>query len=112
MVKRLLSIVLFLAVVGTAYAQIPQRCEFKNPQRHMLNKADLQNVRPMKIRAFGPGIELTDGQMWFGYGDDSEAGNMGIGFDSDYNIAMYVPFNRIAGKGATVDGVRFLLPSS
>jgi len=112
MVKRLLSIVLFLAVVGTAYAQIPQRCEFKNPQRHMLKKADLKNVRPMKIRAFCPGIELTDGQMWFGYGDDSEAGNMGIGFDSDYNIAMYVPFNRIAGKGATVDGVRFLLPSS
>lgn len=112
MVKRLLSVVLLLAVVGTAFAQVPQRYEFLNSQHHMLKKADLKNVRPMKIRAFGPGIELTDGQMWFGYGDDSEAGNMGIGFDSDYNIAMYVPFNRIAGKGATVDGVRFLLPSS
>ena len=111
MVKRLLSIVLLLAVVGTAFAQIPQRCEFKNPQRLTLKKADPKNIRPMKVRAFGPGIELTDDQMWFSYGDDSEASNMGLAMNADYNIAVYVPFNKIAGKGSTVDGIRFLLPA-
>ena len=112
--KRLLTFMLLFAVVGAVSAQ-PLREDSKKSQRLMVKKPnvkDIKALKTMKAHAFGRGITVSSDQAWFGYGNDEEAENMGLAIDADYNLAIYVPFEKIAGKGATVDGLRFMLPSA
>lgn len=115
MIRKLLSIMLFFAVVGMASAQKPMRQDSKMPQRMMVKKPNVKDVKAlktMKARAFSKAITVGSDQMWFGYGNDAEAGNMGLAMNADHSLAVYIPYEKIAGKGATVDGVRFMLTSA
>ena len=113
MIKKLLSIMLFLAVVGTASAQAPVRRDINKPQHLTVLKSGQKNMMAMKARTLAKkAIKVGNDQMWFGYGNDAESENMGLALNADYNIGVYIPYETIAGKGATVDGIRFLLPSS
>lgn len=104
---------LFFAVVGTASAQTPVvRRDFKKPHKMMLQKSNVKAKKSLKTRAFGKIINIKNDQMWFGYGNDAESENMGLAMNADYNIAVFIPYEKIADKGATVDGIRFLLPSA
>ena len=113
MIKKLLSIMLFLAMVGMVSAQSPVRRDFNKPQHLTVLKSGQKNMKAMKARAMAnKTIRVGNDQMWFGYGNDAEAENMGLAIDADYNLAVYIPCEKIASKGATVDGIRFLLPSA
>lgn len=113
MIKKLLSIMLFLAVVGMANAQAPVRRDINKPQHLTVLKSGQKNMMAMKTRTMAKkAIKVGNDQMWFGYGNDAESENMGLALNADYNIGVYIPYEMIAGKGATVDGIRFLLPSS
>ena len=114
MMKRLLTFMLLFAVVGAVSAQT-LREDAKKPQRLMVKKPNVKDVKAlkkMKAHAFGRGITLTSDQAWFGYGDDENAENMGLAMDADYTLAVFIPYEKIAGKGATVDGLRFMLASA
>ena len=112
--KRLLSMMLFLAVVGMVSAQAPMRRDLKKPQHLTVMKSGLKNVKASRFMKKAPrkAIQLNSDQMWFGYGNDAEAENMGLALNADYTLAVFIPCEKIAGKGATIDGVRFLLPSA
>ncbi|MBO7467685.1 MAG: hypothetical protein J6T94_08410 [Bacteroidaceae bacterium] len=114
MIKRLLSVMLFLLAVGTLSAQAPMRLDLHNPQQRLtLKKPDPKNLKKVnKPHSLKRVIELGSGQEWFGYGNDEVADNMGLGMNCDNSLAIYIPYDRIAGKGATVDGIRFLLSST
>jgi len=58
-------------------------------------------------------IQLKDGQQWFGYvSDDPEQMEfIGLGMNCDYNLATYIPYGKLAGAGATIDGISFMLQS-
>ena len=112
MIKKLLSIMLFLAVVGMVSAQAPVRRDINKPQHLTVLKSGQKNMMAMKSRAMAKkAIQVGSDQMWFGYGNDAEAEQMGLAMDADYNLAVFIPSEKIAGKGATIDGIRFLLPT-
>ena len=114
--RKLLSIILLLAVAGTVSAQVPMRIDSKTPQHLMVKKSGIKNTEAMKAlraRALAKrAITPTSDQMWFGYGNDAEAENMGLALNADYNLAVYIPYEKLAAKGATVDGLRFMLTST
>ena len=116
MMRKLLSIILLLAVAGTTSAQVPMRIDSKTPQHLMVKKSGIKNTEAMKAlraRALAKrAITPTSDQMWFGYGNDAEAENMGLAINADYNLAVYIPYEKLAAKGATVDGLRFMLTST
>lgn len=112
MIKKLLSIMLFLAVVGMVSAQTPVRRDINKPQHLTVLKSGQKNMMAMKTRTLPKKIiKVGSDQMWFGYGNDAEAEQMGLAMDADYNLAVFIPSEKIAGKGATIDGIRFLLPT-
>ena len=113
MMRRLLSLMLFLAVVGMVSAQVPMRRDLKKPQHLKVMKSGLKNQKTTKfLKAPKKAIELNSDQMWFGYGNDAVGENMGIALNADYNLAIFIPCEKIAGKGSTIDGVRFMLQSA
>ena len=115
MIRKLLSIMLFFAVVGTASAQMSVRKDSKNPQRMMVKKPNIKDVKALKAirtRAFSKAITVGSDQVWFGYGNDAEAGNMGLAMNADHSLAVYIPYEKIGGKGTTIDGLRFMLTSA
>ena len=113
MMRRLLSLMLFLAVMGMVSAQVPMRRDLKKPQHLKVMKSGLKNQKATKfLKAPKKAIELNSDQMWFGYGNDAVGENMGIALNADYNLAIFIPCEKIAGKGSTIDGVRFMLQSA
>lgn len=112
--RKLFTCLLFLACLGTAFAQVSPK-EYRNPVRHSLKgimerRQGLKSVLPMH-RAPKRAIELNSGQMWFGYIDDEQATDLGLEANCDYNLAIYIPYGKIAGAGATIDGISFWLQS-
>ena len=99
MIKKLLSIMLFLAMVGMVSAQSPVRRDFNKPQHLTVLKSGQKNMKAMKARAMAnKTIRVGNDQMWFGYGNDAEAENMGLAIDADYNLAVYIPCEKIAAR--------------
>ena len=89
---------LLFAVVGAVSAQ-PLREDAKKPQRLMVKKPNVKDVKAlkkMKAHAFGRGITLTSDQAWFGYGDDENAENMGLAMDADYTLAVFIPYEKMS----------------
>lgn len=113
MMKKLLTLVLLFALAGEVSAQKTQK-ERPLPARSMLKKG---KHRPVALfdkasRRALEKIEVGNGQMWFGYCNDDDLFDMGIALNADYHLAAYVPYEKIAGRGATVDAIRFMLQSS
>lgn len=111
MIKKLLSLVILFAFVATAGAAGPKENRlpnnlFKNSIKHATS------AQMMKAPAALQDLELEPGQAWFGYWDPSDPTNLGTGTSGDYALGIYVPYDKVAGKGATVDGVRFFLPTT
>ena len=111
MMKKLLTFLLMLTLTVAVGAQ-PNRQQRKPSAHNILKKghrlpqALLNNgVRRAPQRA----IEVGSGQMWFGYCDDDALQDMGLAINADYHLAAYIPYEKIAGKGATVDAIRFML---
>ena len=112
MIKKLLSIVMFLAVVGTVGAQAPVvRQNLSKPHKLMMQKTGIK-AKALKNRAATRALEVGNGQMWFGYVGEEDMDALGLAVNGDYTLAVYIPYEKIAGKGATVDGVSFLLQSA
>lgn len=103
---------LFLVVVGTVSAQAPVvRQRMSKTHKKMLQKGS-KPFKVMNNRGATRGIEVGDGQMWFGYVDDENIYGIGLSNNCDYHLAAYIPCKKIAGKGATIDGVSFVLRST
>jgi hypothetical protein len=111
MIKKLLSIVMLLALVATVSAagqkdfRLPKQSPFKNSLKH----ATMPQM--MKAPAALLGYELEPGQAWFGYWNPEDFMTLGTMCDCDYALAIYIP-NKVAGQGATIDGMRFYLAST
>ena len=111
MIKKLLSIVMLLALVATVSAagqkdfRLPKQSPFKNSLKH----ATMPQM--MKAPAALLGYELEPGQAWFGYWDDTDITTLGTMSSCDYALAIYIP-DKVAGKGATIDGMRFYLAAT
>ena len=73
MIKKLLSIMLFLAVVGMANAQAPVRRDINKPQHLTVLKSGQKNMMAMKARTMAKkAIKVGSVQTWFGYGNGAE----------------------------------------
>ena len=111
MIKKLLSIVMLLAFVATISAtgqkeyRLPKHSPFQKSMKH----ATMPQMK--KAPAALMDLELEPGQAWFGYWNPEDIMTLGTMCDCDYALAIYIP-NKVAGQGATIDGMRFYLPTT
>ena len=111
MIKKLLSIVMLLAFVATISAtgqkeyRLPKQSPFQKSMKH----ATMPQMK--KAPAALMDLELEPGQAWFGYWNPEDIMTLGTMCDCDYALAIYIP-NKVAGQGATIDGMRFYLPTT
>lgn len=111
MIKKLLSIVMLLAFVATISAtgqkeyRLPKQSPFQKSMKH----ATMPQMK--KAPAALMDLELEPGQAWFGYWNPEDFMTLGTMCDCDYALAIYIP-NKVAGQGATIDGMRFYLPTT
>lgn len=110
MIKKLLSIVMLFTVAGMVNAQAPKSSVIPSysPLKKSLKYA--KTPQAAKMRAATRGINVGDGQAWFGYWNPEVATPLGTALPCDYNLAIWIPYDKVAGKGATIDGIRFYQP--
>ena len=114
MMRKLLTLLLMFALAGSVSAQKVAR-ERQQSVHRMLKSGQRHALAPTgrtAHRAPQKAVAVGDGQMWFGYCDDDDLTNMGIALNADYHLATYIPYEKIAGKGATVDAVSFMLQAT
>ena len=111
MMKKLLTLLLMLSLTMTIGAQTTR--QQRTPSAHNILKKGHRSPQALLAgglrRAPQRAIEVGSGQMWFGYDDADALTDMGLAINADYHLAVYIPYGKIAGKGATIDAVRFML---
>ncbi len=111
MMKKFLSLVMLLSFAATVFAagprenRLPKFSLFKNSVKHATT-APMKRA-PQALQE----IDLQPGQAWFGYWDPENVMTLGTMVNCDYALGIYIP-DKVAGKGATIDGMRFHLPST
>lgn len=101
----LLSFTATICVAGPRDNRLPKFSPFKNSLKHATT-AQMKKA-PLALQD----MELQPGQAWFGYWDPEDAMTLGTLVSCDYALAIRIPDN-VAGKGATIDGLRFHLPTT
>ncbi len=111
MIKKLLSLVMLLSfaaticVAGPTENRLPKNSPFKNSSKHTTT-AQMKRA-PLALQD----LDLEPGQTWFGYWNPENFMTLGTMCACDYALGFYIP-DKVAGKGATIDGMRFYLPST
>lgn len=111
MMKKLLSLVMLLSLAATICAAGPRENRQPNfsPFKQSLKHATAPQMKKAPLALLD--MDLQPGQTWFGYWNPDEILTLGTMMDCDYALAMYIP-DKVAGKGATIDGMRFYLPTT
>ena len=101
----LLAFVATISATGQKEYRLPKHSPFQKSMKH----ATMPQMK--KAPAALMDLELEPGQAWFGYWNPEDIMTLGTMCDCDYALAIYIP-NKVAGQGATIDGMRFYLPTT
>lgn len=101
----LLSFVATVCAAGPRENRLPKTNPFQNSLKHA--SASQVKKAPLALQD----IDLQPGQAWFGYWNPKSSMTLGTMVSCDYALGIYIP-DKVAGKGATIDGMRFHLPTT